>query len=142
MSNPPFPPRLYALAVLFSVLFALAGFSYNVWRLEVSEQNNNIRTASFEILRELAGLEQLIYSAHYDQDPVAGNPRAGWVKVGLIMELSHLTGPAVVVSAAQLHSRWDANWSQLATQRRAVDELVGAIDQVRATIQDTLGELD
>ena len=39
--------QLYQLTVIFSVLFALVGFSYNVWRMEVSEQNNNIRTACF-----------------------------------------------------------------------------------------------
>lgn len=142
MAHTPFPPRLYALAVLFSVLFALAGFSYNVWRMEVSEHNNNIRTASFEMLRELAGLEQLVYSAHYDQEPVAGNPRVGWVKVGLITELSALTSPAVTASAVQLRTRWSAGWEQVPTDRHTVDQLVMAIDGVREAIQQTLGDLD
>lgn len=34
--------RLYQLTVIFSVLFALLGFTYNVWRMEVTEQNSNI----------------------------------------------------------------------------------------------------
>lgn len=142
MSSPPFPPRLYALAVLFSVVFALAGFSYNVWRMEVSEHNNNIRTASFEMLRELAALEQLIYSAHYDQDPVAGNPRKGWIKVGLIVELSNLASADVTTAAARLHTRWSSGWEQLPSDRSTVDQLVAEIDAVRSAIQDTLKELD
>ena len=60
--------RNYQVAVIASLLFALLGFSYNVWRMEVSENNNNMRTASFEMLKNLSSLEQLIYSAYYDDD--------------------------------------------------------------------------
>jgi len=65
---------LYQVTVIFSVLFALIGFSYNVWRMEVSEENSNIRTACFEMLINLSSLEQLIYAAHYDADKDEGNP--------------------------------------------------------------------
>ena len=66
--------HLYQLTVIFSVLFALLGFTYNVWRMEVTEENSNIRTASFEVLLTLSSLEQLVYSAHYDGDEQEGNP--------------------------------------------------------------------
>ena len=41
--------------------------------MEVSENNNNIRTASFEMLINLSSLEQLVYSAYYDNDLKEGN---------------------------------------------------------------------
>lgn len=62
------------------LVFAVIGFSYNAWRLESSEKNNNVRLAAFTVITELAQLEQLVYAAHYDQDPVNGSPRKGWVK--------------------------------------------------------------
>ena len=74
--------NLYKVTIVLSVLFTLVGFSYNVWRMEVSEKNNNIRTASFEILINLSSLEQLVYAAYYDDDLKEGNPRKGWVTVG------------------------------------------------------------
>jgi hypothetical protein len=73
--------RLYYITTIFSLVFAVVGFSYNAWRLEVSKDNNNIRTASFEVLKNLAEFEQVLFSAHYDQDEVSGNPRLGWIKI-------------------------------------------------------------
>lgn len=58
--------ELYQPTALFTVFFALLGFTYNVWRIKVTEGNSNIRTASFEIF--------LIYSAHYNGDQREGSP--------------------------------------------------------------------
>jgi len=38
--------KAYYFTAVFSMIFAVTGFSYNAWRMEVSEANNNIRTAS------------------------------------------------------------------------------------------------
>lgn len=97
--------RLYYITTIFSLLFAVVGFSYNTWRLEVSEDNNNVRTASFEVLKSLSEFEQVIFAAHYDQDDDAGNPRLGWIKIGLIVDLSGLISPEVESSAVQLKER-------------------------------------
>ncbi len=134
--------HLYQLTVLFSVIFALAGFSYNVWRMEVSEQNNNIRTACFEMLLELSTLEQLIYTAHYDGDVKEGSPRKGWVKVGLISDLSVLTSDSVESKALALKEIWSAHWSTMATSKESVDKIVYAIDSVRAEIKQVLNSLE
>lgn len=142
MLEPTYPPRAYQLAVAFSILFALAGFSYNVWRMEVSEQNNNTRTACFEILRELSALEQLIYTARYDGDLNEGSPRKGWVKVGLIRDLSALTPAAVSHGAAALAERWAEDWDKIAGDTAAVDRVVVAIDAVRGEIKQVLRGLD
>lgn len=136
------PSGAYSLALVFSILFALIGFSYNVWRMEVSEENNNIRTASFELLLELAELEQLIYSAHYDGDSKAGNPRIGWVKVGLISDLSTLTSPDVVQGANTLRGVWTQGWERLPTDRSVADQLVAHIDAVRGEIKSLLRSLE
>jgi hypothetical protein len=134
--------HLYQITVIFSVLFALMGFSYNVWRMEVSEENNNIRTACFEILLELSSLEQLIYAAHYDGDIKEGNPRKGWVLVGLIEDLSVLTSDPVKTQAATLKEVWSAHWSTMKNNRDSVDQIVKAIDSVRSNIKLVLHSLE
>ena len=134
--------KVYQATAIFSVLFALVGFSYNVWRMEVSEENTNIRNASFEILLSLSQLEQVIYAAHFDQDPVAGNPRKGWILVGLVEDMSQLTRKPVQQRATELKSLWGKVWQTIATERASVDELVGAIDEVRAQIKRTLQSLE
>ena len=134
--------RLYQLMVIFSVLFALIGFSYNVWRMEVSEQNNNNRTACFEMLLELSSLEQLVYIAHYDGDVKEGSPRKGWVKVGLIADLSVLTTESVEEQAAILKKVWADHWSTMHNDKKSIDQIVNAIDSVRAEIKRVLSSLD
>ena len=132
---------LYQATAVFSVLFALLGFSYNVWRLEVTEHNSSVREAAFELLLQLAELEQVVFAAHYDQDPVRGNPRDGWVKVGLIADLSASCSPEVRVQAMVLHDTWSRNWEALPDSRPLAQEVVDAIDATRAEVKSSLAAL-
>ncbi len=134
--------KWYQATALFSVLFALVGFSYNVWRLEVTEHNSSVREAAFESLLQLAELEQLVFAAHYDQDPVGGNPRVGWVKVGLIVDLSASCGEGVEAAALALKQTWSEEWSSMAAERAATERIVAAIDATRSAVQDSLAMLD
>ncbi len=134
--------NLYQRAVIFSVLFTLIGFSYNVWRMEASENNNNVRTASFEILINLSSLEQLVYAAFYDGDTKEGNPRKGWVTVGLIGDLSILTNDKVKTKAIELNKIWLAHWEKMPTNQRSVNQIVAAIDSVRDEIKHLLNSLE
>ena len=133
--------KAYYITAIFSMIFAVVGFSYNAWRLEISESNNNIRTASFQVLTELAELEQIIFTRHYDNDLQQGNPRIGWVKIGLIVDMSMLITENVQYSAERLKVQWRENWSKIGTDQKAVDELSIAIDQVRTEIKATLSQL-
>ena len=133
--------KSYYLTAIFSVIFAVVGFSYNAWRLEVSEDNSNIRTASFEVLKELAELEQIIFTRHYDKDLQKGNPRVGWVKVGLILDLSMLISPEVNSKAENLTEIWANEWALIATDRPTVEKLSDSIDEVRSEIKVVLSQL-
>lgn len=118
----------YATAVL-SVIFA------------VSEDNNTIRVAAFEMLLHLAELEQIVFAAHYDQDKDSGNPRSGWVKVGLINDLSVLINPVVTEQARMLKDKWAANWQQIPNDSQAAQQVLSHIDSVRASIKTTITRL-
>lgn len=133
--------KSYYFTAVISLVFAIIGFSYNAWRMEVSESNNNIRTASFEVLKELAQLETIIFAAHYDKDQNKGNPRDGWVKVGLIFDLSVLIDKDVEIKSQQLKSTWSQSWQRLAKDEKVATELIKQIDTVRVEIKNVLSSL-
>ncbi|GIU38064.1 hypothetical protein L2719_07155 [Shewanella schlegeliana] len=133
---------VFQLTAVFSMLFALVGFSYNVWRMEITEYNSNVRSASFELLLQLSELESIVYAAHYDQDPVLGNPRKGWVKVNLIADLSMVTEPELSIAAEELKLSWQSNWQQLADNEASAQAVVTKIDDTRAQVRHLLKRLD
>jgi hypothetical protein len=133
--------KIYYIMSVFSVLFALLGFSYNAWRMEVSEENNNVRTAAFEVLTHLGELEHIILSAHYDNDIIEGNPRKGWVKVGLVVDLSALISPNVADKAVIIKTVWADSWHLLDTEESVVKALVSKIDDTRMAIKMILKDM-
>ncbi|NKF51119.1 hypothetical protein G3R49_11185 [Shewanella sp. WXL01] len=134
--------KLVQLTAISSLLFALIGFSYNVWRMQASEHNANIRDASFEMLLQLSELELIIYAGHYDQDSKLGSPRKGWVKVGLINDLSLITTPSVQNSTKQLKQTWQQHWQSYQQQQQSTNEIVAQIDQVRVEVRALLKDLN
>ena len=134
--------KVYYLTTIFSVFFAVIGFSYNAWRLEVTEDNNNIRTAAFELLVHLAEFEQVVFYAHYDQDKQEGNPRKGWIKVGLIADLSSLVSVDSHHSAQKLKTTCQDNWQYMTTEQQSVDLIVDDVEAVRKQVKQALSRLE
>ncbi|MCE9686759.1 hypothetical protein LZP73_11135 [Shewanella sp. AS16] len=133
---------VFQTTAVFSMLFALIGFSYNVWRMEVTETNATLREASFEMLLQLSELELNVYAAYYDQDAIEGNPRRGWVKVGLIEDLSMLMPAEIRLAAKELKQSWSEHWSRLPTEETSAISVVTAIDATRAQVRQALAALD
>lgn len=134
--------KTYYITAILGVLFAVIGFSYNAWRLEATEDNNNIRTASFEVLKELSELEQIIYSGFYDRNISEGSPRKGWVKVGLIVDLSSLISDSVKLRSIELHQTWSEHWNLFSSQQTSTDRLISDIDEIRSEIKLVLKTLN
>ena len=134
--------KAYYITAVLGVVFAILGFSYNAWRLEVTEDNSNIRTASFEALKELAELEQLVYAAHYDKNIVEGNPRIGWVKIGLIVDLSALISKQVEKESLLLHQAWETSWDKMSDDRDITNKLIMKVEAVRKKIKLSLNNLN
>lgn len=130
--------RYYYITAILSLVLAVVGFSYNAWRLEVTEDNNTVRTAAFEVLKQLAQLEQIIYALHYDENRIEGSPRKGWVAIGLITDLTMLVSSEVDAKAQNLKNVWAENWVSVESNQNTVDLLVAEIDTVRLTINKTL----
>jgi hypothetical protein len=134
--------KVYQITAILSILLTLSGFTYNVYRLEQSEINSNIRTSSFEMLKELASLEQIVYAAYYEQDKVLGNPRTGWVKVGMIKDLSIICFDEKVMESEQLVKTWEENWPSMNTNQNSVEKIITSIDNVRKKIRVVLQNLN
>jgi len=130
--------KIFYITSIFSMVFAVLGFSYNTWRMELSEENNNLRTASFEVLLQLSELEQIIYAIHYDNDIKEGSPRKGWVKVGLVNDLSSLIGGEVKQESLALKKLWGLHWQDVSSDEQIVQILVSKIDSVRLSIKRVL----
>jgi hypothetical protein len=128
----------YQIIVILSFVFGVLGFIYNNWRYEHNETNNNIRIASFQILQELSSLEQIIYANHYDHDMIKGNPRDGWVKVGLIGDLSLFISSECEDASMELKTVWKENWYKIDKDQKATNKLIEKIDKVKGITRDVL----
>ena len=133
--------RAYYITTIVSIIISISSFSYNTWRLEVSEKNNTIRTASFEIIKNLAELEQVVFMLHYDKNSVEGSPRIGWVKIGLITDLSSLTHKGIQTSSLHLKEVYSDNWENIKEDINATKHVVDAIEALRKSIQIELTHL-
>ena len=90
----------------------------------------------------MASLEQLVYTAHYDGDVKEASPRKGWVKVGLISDLSVLTTDSVTDQTNLLKKVWGAHWDAMVNNKDSVDKIVSAIESVRSEIKRVLISLE
>ena len=134
--------KVYQITSILTIFLTLLGFSYNVYRLEQSEINSNIRTSSFEMLKELANLEQIIYAAYYEKDKKEGNPRIAWVKVGLIVDLSKIDLNNNSFNTHKLYESWQKNWKNIHNNQENVDDVILNIDLVRKEIRSVLQKLN
>ena len=128
----------YQIIVVISFVFGVVGFVYNNWRYEHNENNNNIRIASFQILQELSSLEQIIYANHYDHDTIKGSPRDGWVKVGLIGDLSLFISPECEEASEELKRVWTESWHKIDKDQKVANRLIAKIDKVKRITRDVL----
>ena len=134
--------KVYQITSIVSILLTLIGFSYNVYRLEQTELNSNIRTSSFEMLKELSNLEQIVYASYYEKDEKEGNPRRGWVKVGIIIDLSIISFQKNNMETNQLYKIWKNNWETMDKNQESVNKIVKSIDKVRKEIRIVLKNIN
>ncbi len=139
---PQHSSQIFRLTAIFSMIFALIGFSYNVWRMEVTEENATVRNAAFEVLKEIAELELIVYAAHYDKDIVTGNPRKGWVKVGLIQDLALLMPQDAQQAATNIKMVWQDNWADMSNHNQSAMAIVDSLDEARAQIRLVVASLE
>ena len=133
--------RRNQLAII-SLIVALAALGYNTWRNELTEHNRNVRQAGFEMLVHVSELRRVTHLAHYDQDPVGGNPRKGWAEVLVLQDLATLMPEPIRRRTRELAGAWGANWEGLGHNQGSVEAIESAIDATRQDILHELAALD
>ena len=127
---------------LISLVVAVGSLGYNTWRNERSEANRNVRAAGFQLMTEIAGLQQVVLLSHYDMDAVRGNPRVGWTHVIAIKDLSHSMPDDVRTACQDLFLVWQDNWEDLADSDTSLGKIDAAIDHAKTEILGAIKALD
>ena len=126
---------------LISLIVTLSTLLYIVWREEATEQNRNIRQASFEVLKNLGELQVIVNYAHYEPTNSMGNPVLGWGRIALITDLSELLPPPIPEKVKLLKESWQSNWQSLKTDQKSTDLVSSNIDDSREAILDLLNKI-
>lgn len=129
------------LISVFSLIIALSALGYNTWRNEVTEQNRNIRSSGFEILKESARLQLLVDRGYYADEPLA-DPIEGWTRINFILSLSHIMPDKVQLNSQNLKSAWSENWQTLRTDGAANQAITNANKQLEVSIIEALRALN
>ncbi len=128
---------------LISLVVAITSLGYNTWRNEASEHNRNQRLVAIEVLRNLGELHEVVFRLHYDKDiDDAVNARTGWALVLTVHDLAMVLDEPLPRSADNLKNVWDDRFLGLGERGESADDIIGAIDLMRADIHGLLRDLD
>ena len=100
------------------------------------------REAGFEMLMHVSELQKIVFLAHYDKDPVEGNPRKGWTEVLTLKDLAVLMPPAEQLRVAELEDAWAKNWTKLGNDDAGAEAIDTRIDDLRSDILNALQSLE
>ena len=126
------------LLAIISLAVAISALSYNTWRNETSEENRNIRLASFEILVQLGKLQIITDHVHYGNANRETNPITGWGHVAMIDDLSFLMPDPLPGEAVKLKNIWQENWEGLGTDDSSAVKITETITAMRETVKSQL----
>lgn len=138
--------RQHAVAII-SLFVAVSSLSYNSWRYEQTEDNQNQRMAAFEILFKLGELQNVVFHHRYDMDHTnLGNPRTGWSHVLLIRDLSSLMKPPLAenmtATSAELLQTWQTHWETMGSSQQSADAILHSTEAVRQATLELLASLE
>ena len=126
------------LLAIISLVVAISALGYNTWRNETTEENRNIRLASFEILVQLGKLQIITDHVHYGNASNTANPITGWGHVAMIDDLSFLMPAPLPDEAVQLKKVWQQNWEGLGTDDSSAVTISETITAMRETVKSQL----
>lgn len=126
------------MAGVASVVVAFFAIMVNGHRNELTERNRNIRVAEFEILRNLADLQQMVDTTYFDHGGGKGGQSFTFSRILVIRDLAALSPEPVQQAAEKLMTAWRANGSKIDTSLDAVQKLSEEIVNVRKEVVASL----
>lgn len=127
---------------LISVLIACSALSYNAWRYEQSEQNQNVRVAAFNVLKELTSLQLLSDHAFYENNQIQGSVLRGWAHVVLIEDMGQLLPLDVQQKSTALKAVWQHEFSTFYESKRSNERITESIEVTRKHVLNALANLE
>ena len=124
-----------------SVIVALLAILLNGHRNDLSERNHNVRVAEFEILRNLAELQQMVDVTYFDRNGGKGTQSFTLSRILVIRDLAALSPEPVQQSAEKLMLAWREHGRKLDTSIDAVQKISDEIVNVRQEVVSSLKSL-
>lgn len=123
---------------IVSLITALVGLSYNSWKANQNEVNQNMRVAAFEVLKNLGELQTIVNYAHFTSDSSRGNPIEGWKHVTMVRDLSNLLKPVAKQESQLLYNAWEQNSEQMAADAKTEQQISQQITKIREAVLCTI----
>jgi len=133
--------RLNSVAIV-SLFTAIFGFTYNTWSAHQNEVNQNMRVASFEVLKNLGELQTVVNYAHYAEDKLRGHPIDGWKHATMVRDLSRLLTPQAAKEGQELLAEWERDWEKLQDDDQAEARMSAQITKTRQAVLSTIDHLE
>jgi hypothetical protein len=125
---------------VLSLLLAFASMFYAAWRDQRTEHNDTIRSACFDVLRELGALQTQLHYSYYEK--MKTDPIGGWGRVLLIADLSMVIPSPVPDISQRLKEVWGKNWQTVGQDEPSLRAVLDSIQQTRNSILGVLKSLN
>ncbi|MFM9834857.1 MAG: hypothetical protein ACKVOA_02005 [Methylophilaceae bacterium] len=125
-----------------SLLTALGGFGYNTWQGHQNDINQNMRLASFEVLKNLGELQTVVNYAHYSDDKSRGNPIDGWKYANMVRDLTNLLDLDAKKQGQVLFTAWEQDWEKLETDDQVEAQISEQIAKTRQAVLNNIDSLN
>lgn len=129
------------IVALLSVIVAFSAMLYNGHRNELTERNRNIRIAEFEILRNLAELQQMVDATYFQRGGQGGGRTFALSRILVIRDLALLSPEPVQKSAENLMVAWRNHGEKVDTSLEAAQVVSEEILSARRVVVASLRSL-
>ena len=130
---------IYTSMPFFFLIIRLAGNIKDIKNKDQNEINQNMRVASFEVLKSLGELQTIVNYAHFEEDKSRGNPIDGWKHATMVRDLSRLLNPEAAKEGQHLFENWQQNWEKLEEDNHTEAQMS---EQIAKTRQAVLSNID
>lgn len=144
--KPSFKERLahHSLSII-SLIVAVIALTYNTWRSDTTEYNRNVRTASFELIRELGELQNITNQLHFSKIDNGKRDElliSGWGNIALIEDLSALLPEKFRGYSIELKNHWQQHSELLGESDQSESNISTQIADTRSAARKLLISLD
>jgi hypothetical protein len=130
------------LVSFLSVLVAVSALVINARHNAAVERHRNIRIAEFEILRNLAELQQMVDSAYFQSSSSQGNKGLILSRILVVRDLAALSPRPVQQTSDRLMTAWRVHGEKIGTSIDAAKGLSDEILYARGEVVTSLRALD